>query len=103
MKKFAVGVIFIAFLVVVLSAVLAFFKTERAEAAATTITSVTEMYSCNLVNGTSCTEGTYHFTESAESVWHILFDMHPHGTEHVFITRNTVDTVEACENCLGPG
>lgn len=103
MKKLTVGLSFSLFLVVALLTFTLFFTMEDVKAAPTTITYVTEMYSCNLVNGSSCTEGTYHYTEVEESVWHILFDSHPHATESIYVTRNTVDTVEACENCLGPG
>jgi len=103
MKRFAVGIIFTALLVAAFVTAPLFFATENVEAGSTKITWITEMYSCNLVNGTSCTEGTYHYTEVEESTGHWLFGSHRHGTEHVYVTRETVDTVEACGNCLGPG
>ncbi len=56
MKKLTVGLSFSLFLVVALLTVTLFFAMEDVKAAPTTVTYVTEMYSCNLVSGHSCTE-----------------------------------------------
>lgn len=103
MKKLTVGVIIIAFLLAVLATVPLFFEAGDAEAGPLKITRITVMYSCNLKSGISCTEGTYHFTESYNPLWHILrIGRHPHSTVEAYVTRNIVDTVEACGDCLGP-